>query len=336
MKTINHIIAVFRLAVALGAIALGVSQAQAQYSWYSFQTSPGPPYAVPTNIWEQEIYQTGTVPVMLAPSNPLDFGALYALLNHKDSNGDFEVYGWFSDVSEWLPAYGGYLSGIVNDNYTPALWGITDNGEVWSTYPYGNNWTHYWNNYTSLAVQNPTAANPAGYLFATASNSTTNGSANGGPSGPTIELYNPTGEFPNGTWTNTGWGAYQVSADPVGSDVAALDSSGVVWSISPAYFQQPGGKRLFLGYRAAQLSYVQCRNSDAITFAQVAVKNGTYIGLDSFAGGSPQISNAVWYYTAKGCWQQVGSKANFLSIATDGGYELVWASDTSGKIWYAE
>jgi hypothetical protein len=343
---INRIAPLFRFAMALAAIAfaLGVGQAQAQYSWYSFSNQFDPPYNVPSNFWGQEVLQIGTVPVMVAPAfllgddDGLADGMVYTLLNHKDSNGDYEVYAWESNILAWTTVDGAYVSGITTDTYNAGEWGITQNGEVWSTYPNVANQVHYWNNITSLAVQNVTAPNPAGFLFATFSNSTTNGSANGGPSGNTIELFHPSGEWPNGTWTSTGWGAYQVSADPMTNVVAALDNTGVVWEIAPAYYQQPYPKKpIFLGYRAQQLSYVQCRNSDAITFAEVAVKDGIFLGLDSFAGGSPQISNAVWYYTAQNCWQQVGSRNNFLSISTDAGSQyLVWATDTNGKIWYAE
>lgn len=175
-----------------------------------------------------------------------------------------------------------------------------------------------------------------GLPFATASNSSTDGSAKGGPSGHTIELYNPAGEWPNGTWTSTGWGAYQVSADPMGSDVAALDDNGIVWRIFPLYFELPDSARVFVGYSAEELGVAQCANGDAITFAQVAVKDGIYIGLDNFAGGDDQISQAVWYYTGKNCWEQVGSQGNFVSIATDAGDDaFLWASDTSGNIWEA-
>src|SRR5580658_8630481 len=80
--------------VAATALALLASQVEA-HSWYKVSWETPPPYHVRANFWESEVYQTGTVPVTLAPSVPygdpygIADGSLFTLLNHADSAGDY-------------------------------------------------------------------------------------------------------------------------------------------------------------------------------------------------------------------------------------------------------
>ena len=300
------------------------------YTWSQLKTPfSKQPYAVRTKVQ----YFTGTAPVTLAPTVPsgdpygILYANIYALLDHTDSLGDYTVYDYDDGSTEWF-FWNAYMSGLALDGTNDlVVWGITKKGTIWSTFPSTNGkWTRYFVNYTSLAVQNPKAPNPTGFLFATSSKSTTKGSQ--GPSGSTIMLYDPTtGKWPNGTWKKTGWGAYQVSADPLSTIVAALDENGNIWEIAPNYTK--GNPRKFIGYLAGELGTTECSNHAAISFVQVALKAGIFLGLGGFG--------SVWSYdTRDKCWSEVGSKDLFVSIATDAGNSfLVWASDSKGKIWIA-
>jgi len=296
------------------------------YQWQ--EASLQPPYPVRSN----GKYFSGTVPVTLGPvvepGGSFVIEELYTLLDHQDTLGDYAVYLWDEYELQWF-FWSGYMSGLAIDGTDRlVIWGITKKGTIWSTYPSTTGkWTRYFSGYTSVAVQNPSAPNPQGFLFATSSTQFTNSS--NGPSGPTIMLFKPTGTWPKGTWSSYGWGAYQVSADPLSGDVAALDKNAHVWQIGPNYTK--GSPHRFIGYLAGQLSSTQCVSKSSITFEAVAVKDFTFLALDQHLG------HAVWYYDSKNkCWDEVGSKTGFVSITTDASSDtLVWATDSKGNIWSA-
>ena len=254
-------------------------------------------------------------------------------MNKKDNLGDYAL--WFYRNPEGIGYWqflNEYLTGLVFDaepRSPPVLWGITDKGNLFTNYQYkGASWEHYFSplTFTSLAAQNPAIANPNGFLFATSKTKTYQGS---GPTGSLIMLFEPTypSQFPKGKWKNEPFGAYQLSADPKTTTIADLDSNGNVWEIVPTKNKQ--GK--FIGWVVYPLGHVQCADSRAIDFLQVAVNNETFLGLDD--------AGSVWYYSLKNkCWSEVGTKQIFVSIAADDGTEastLVWATDNSGNIWFA-
>ena len=300
--------------------------------WYGVP----PPYSVRTKVR----YFRGTVPVVIAgfnyPGGAL--GGTLALLDHTDSAGNYALYYYGSGNSgrAWWPS-GIYVSSIILDvNYPSYEWGITKKGTIWSNFK-ANKWTRYFDNYTSLAVRIPTDANPYGYLFATSSKSKTNGSSFGGPSGATLTLYDPSKPWPHGAWRKTGWGAEQVAGDPgftydqsgpvVYLEVVALDENADVWEISPV--AKSGG---FKEYSAIQLGTVECSASHpTITFEEVAAYDGVFFALDSNEG------HAIWYYEPSDrCWNEIGSKRRFTSIATFSGHDGgVWAVDARGNLWAA-
>ena len=144
--------------------------------WYD---GVGPPYSVRTKVR----YFRGTVPVVLAGYNYPggNLALTFALLDHTDSRGNYALYDYGVNGSGpvWLFS-GVYMSSIVLDiGYNNYGWGITKNGTIWSDSP-NFKWTRYFDNFTSLAVRNPTESNPKGYLFATSSKSKTNGSSSSG------------------------------------------------------------------------------------------------------------------------------------------------------------
>ena len=296
--------------------------------WYEFSFENPPPYPVRTKVK----YFSGTVPVALAalasPGSSGLYEAWYALLNHTDASGDYAVYLWDADELQWFFT-NGYMSGLALDGSNASIaYGVTKKEWIWSsTGDLSKPWTRLFDGFTSLAVRNPTQPNPTGFLFATSNKAPIKGSY--GPSGPPILLYDPTGKWPKGSWKSTGWGAYQVSADPLGTDIAALDKNAVVWDINANYTKS--GHR-FIGYLASQLSATECANqSPFMTFEAVAAKDGAFYALDQ------QLGHAVWNYSWKNkCWNEVGSKTGFVSISTnaDANYN-VYATDTKGHIWGA-
>lgn len=264
-------------------------------------------------------------------------------MSQYDKQRDYALWEYFQQ--EGLPYYEpvgkNYFTGIVVDGSTAAyasLWGIPKSGEVFSTYQSTTKlFRHYFSplTFTSVAVRDPAAQNPTGFLFATSKTKTYEGSS--GPYGSAVMLFvpNPSKKWPAGTWKQMPFGAYQLSADPKSAvNIGDLDDDGNVWDIAAT--RNKSGK--FIGYAVYALEDVVCSNSEPISFLQVAINNATFLGLDAFLVGSKQIRFAVWYYDAKGkCWNEVGAKSGFLTIAVDPFKygALVWASDENGDIWFS-
>lgn len=308
----------------------------ANYGWYKLQwyEGVGPPYSVRTKVR----YFRGTVPVVMAGYNfPGGHQAgTFTLLDHTDSSGNYALYNYGVGPSGPVWSFSGlYMSSVSLDIPQGDEWAITKNGTVWSNVR--GKWRRYFDNFTSLAVYDPTERNPKGYLFATSSKSKTNGSSARGPSGPTLMLYDPSKRWSQGAWRKTGWGAQQVTGDSGFSydpsrlylEVVVLDEKSDVWEILPAVRSSR-----FEDYVAIPLGTVECDSGHPqITFEEVAAYNLVFFALDKNKG------HAVWYYeptsAANGqCWHKIGSKSGFTSIASftgpDGG---VWAVDAKGNLW---
>jgi hypothetical protein len=308
---------------------------QATYTWTEWKPGFNPKLPTDLNFFNGGVIGTLLIPMAASYAD----GKMFALLNKKDNAGDYALWLWYTMSGiNYYTFEKEYLTAIVADGSMsrPPVWGLAQSGRVFSSYQStGQFLTHYFpaQTFTSLAVHNPAVRNPKGFLFATSKSKTYMGS---GPPGSAVMLFVPSlsKKWPNGTWKTMPFGAYQVSADPQGNTIADLDDNGNVWQIAATYNKS----NKFLGWVVQSLGDVQCSNSQGIGFLEVAVKNGTFLGLDQLAVGSPEITNAVWYYDASGkCWKEVGTRAFFLSIATDtfkyGAF--VWASDTKGNVWYA-
>lgn len=299
------------------------------YTWTKFKFASPPPYGIRTNVR----YFNGTVPVVLEPANhpSSKLGALFALLNHTDKNGDYAVYVYSPGGLHLWTSVGQYMSSIQADAATAADWGITKSGYIWSDYLGNSSWKRYFPEmqFSSLAVHAPQDYPPNGFLFAT--------SRSGKycmpsyPCGHALLAFVPR-KWPKGTWKNTGWGAYQVAADPYSYDneVVVLDEHHDVWEILPVI--RSGS---FEGYLPVQLETVKC-SGKTIGFEEVAAFDDIFLGLDDIKGGQ-----AVWYYSPHGqCWYPIGSKKGFTSIASDAIQyssepSVVWAVDGAGNVWYA-
>jgi hypothetical protein len=301
------------------------------YKWSQWGDTPHYP-GVPTQV----LYGSGTVPTLLAPFGDPQYprGDSAFLLNNKNKAGDYGL--WTLTFSEELPYWrftGDYFTGITRDGVYGETWEITKSGELFG--PLGSSYyVHYFSplTFTSVAVRNPPAPNPGGFLFATSKTKTYSGS--GAPGSQVMLLQTSPSQWPKGTWKQMPFGAYQLSADPDGEIIADLDSEGNVWEIKAT--RNKSGK--FIGWVIYPLNDVLCsRKSLGISFLQVAVKKATFLGLTYPGSGSYRMG--VWYYDAKDtCWVKIGQKNNFVSIAVDpdvgNGQSLVWASDSNANIWY--
>jgi hypothetical protein len=326
-RTIRHILVG---AVVLGSASGLVAEREAKaYSWTEFVTSPPPPYKIYVPTVSRPT--TNTAPVTLAPTYADGQLTLYALLDNTDSSGDYNLYEYYGFDAEWF-SLSQSGTGVAFDAYygSTAPWFVTRAGHVWSL-ENGVSWVKDFTGLSSVSAYNATANNPSGSLFATSNNSTETCSNSGEPAGQCVLQYDPgTSAWPNGTLPATSWGAAQTTADPVTGYTFFLDKNGAVWEVTPVWVELPPPPE-FLGYSAAELSTSKC-GGGSITFDLIAAKNGTAFGLASDGG--------VWYDShSNDCWDEIGTRT-FVSIATDNGTSgvgyQVWASDSSGDIWYAD
>jgi hypothetical protein len=162
----------------------------------------------------------------------------------------------------------------------------------------------------------------------------------GAPDGPCI-LAATTSAL--NVWTNTGFGAEQVTTDYISNIVYALDEDGQVW-MKTASGWLPGSETI-------------C-DSGRVTFTQIAAKTvqweDTPPSTEECVFG---LSNGTVYITYGGwgsCWLSMGADITFKSIAADNatlaelpyglGYPFgvsgspayigVWATDSIGRIFY--
>jgi hypothetical protein len=316
------------------------------------------PYAATTPTLA--LQTNSVVPITLAPfwsgsAGVASGGQLYmqALVNNTDTNGDYNLYGAAitggltpETSTTDLPAWNSLGDSFTAITFDPmgGLWGITrsfhvwDQELTWTGVPAGT-LSHDFDEITSVAAYNATWPNPEGFLLATSATTTCDGGPSGGPSGQCIKVFEPSPPWPTawpaGTWTNLGWGASQVTADPDLGNAYAVGRAGNVWQLAV----NAGG------WNATEMPKTACGTGDGLSFAQIAAKYGIVIALANDGTAWWAVSPVVSALVTSDCWTQIDTWASapmsFVSIATDNSNFdntetpiLAWATDSSGDIWY--
>jgi hypothetical protein len=341
-----QLVSLFAVMMLVPLVAL--RSAQASYTWTQLTgTSPlcssscsNLPTAWAPTLPTAPVTGTTVNAIALAPAY-FSSDLFVFVLNTTTSGSNHEVAKYNITTNSSTTAFanqasGYYTYGLTTDPFSTTSgtpWAVNDSnvlGECeassagcW-TQPYA---TGVWANATSVAANN--AESTSGYLLATDSASSCTPS--GYPDGQCIECYIPSGTWATGSWSSTTYGASQVTPDKDPSNYVAyaLGSSGNVWSVVPTVSATGCS---ISSSNLTKIGDTECAGG-TVTIVQIAAKDWVF-ALDS--------SGEVWINPiGTKCWDHVTSANQPFtasSIATDNDTssgEVVWATDSSGGIWYA-
>ena len=120
-------------------------------------------------------------------------------------------------------------------------------------------------------------------------------------------------------------------------DLYALDSSKNVWLQNTS-----SGAASWEALNTCVCNGSNTCSTTTVSFAQIAAKDGVVFGIAP--GTGTDDGGTVYYNTTQAsgghdCWTALGTKNNLISVASDeidnGGDEYIYASDSSGDVWYA-